>query len=249
VKKGLAIGCWVVATALGIGAGHYVLPDRSTVHWPWATGSPSGGRTSTADGTSAPPEQLPTTFAKTPPTKHDFASVKNFRQAGFSVRVYALDSGTSPTTSATLCSDEQKVGARTLGDLTGYDPSIAGSWADNRSDSTADQMIAVADSPAEARTAANELLNSNSPCRHEPVGHWVFGKPEQKLIAPGVWAAWIPQYDGKDNTTGSAPTGKTPVGAELILRNGERFSVLDAYLIGSTEQFGELAVGAANRLG
>ncbi|SDT45311.1 hypothetical protein [Microlunatus soli] len=247
MRRSVSVGCWIAAVVLGAGTGHFVLPDRGTVGWPpWSADS----TTPPADGNAtAGPEPMPSDYARTPPTKSDLASVKTFDKAGLDVRVYHLGGDGDPNTGATICSDQAGPGNRTLGDLTGYDPSLTGSWEEKGDDGTADQMIAVADSPADAKVAADQLLNSESPCRHAEVGESVLGKPREQLIEPGVWAAWIGQYPGDQNTNGEAPEGAEPCGGEIIIRNGQRFGTIGVYLCADSEQLGTLAVAAAKRLG
>lgn len=247
MRRGAAVGCWIAAVVLGAGTGHFVLPDRDSVGWPpWDTQQ----TTPPADGSASPtPETYPTDYDRRPPTTADLASVKTFAKAGLDVRVDYVGKDQDAKSGATLCSDQAGPGNRTLGDLTDYDPSLGGVWDDNDSDGTAYQLIAVADSPADAAVAAQQLVNSDSPCRHAKIGEPVLGEPRQQLIEPGVWAAWIGQYPGEQNTNGEAPADTEPCGGELILRNGQRFSVFEVYFCADTDQLGTLAVAAANRLG
>lgn len=246
MRKSAAVVSWVVAAALGLGTGHYLLPDRSTVQLPWSQASSPGGDASTP---APPPEAEPTDYAKKPPTDNDLVSVKAFKRAGYEVKVYPQNGNTSPDTAATACTESRTVGARTLGDVTGYDPAVLGTWDGKSSDETADQTIAMAGSPAEAKTATERLLAAETTCQHETPGHWLRGAAHQEVLAPGVWAAWLGTYAGDLNTTGQAPADTEPCGGVIFARNGQRFSVLEVYFCTDERQLQTLAEAAAKRLG
>lgn len=244
MRRGPAVGSWIAAIVLGVTVGHFALPDRASVQLPWDA---DGNSSATPEPSS--PEREPTAYTKEPPGNSDLVSVKAFQRAGFAVKVYPQNGNTSPDTAATACTDERTTGARTLADVTGYDPELLGTWEGKNEDGTADQAVAMADSPASARSATDRLLAAERTCQHEPSSHWVRGAAHQQLLADGVWTSWLGTYPGKDNTDGQAPADTEPCGGVVIARNGLRFTVLEVYFCTDSEQLGILAEAAAKRLG
>ena len=239
VGRGPAVAVCVAALVLGIGTGHFLLPD------PFHRAQPSTHPRRPA--TEA--EAAPATFASTPPTVADLVSVAAFRRAGLSVTVYPENGNTAPGLAVSSCTSERTVGARTLGDITGHDPKVFGTWDEPTTTETANEVVAMAESPAAATRAADRLLAAHTTCQHEPVGHWVYGGTHRRQVADGVWAAWLGQHPGSQNSTGQAPADAAACGGVAVVRNGRRFGLLEVYMCTDTQQLRTLAVAAATRLG
>ena len=237
--RGPAVAVCLAALAVGVGTGHFLLPDRSgssaSAHHP----VPRTGK----------PQAAHATYVRTPPTVDDLVSVKAFGRAGLSVTVYPQNGNTGPSLAVSSCTDERTVGARTLGDITGHDPQVLGTWDEPATSNTASELVAMAQSPAAAREAADRLLAAHTTCEHEPVGHWVYGDTHRQLVSEGVWAAWLELHPGSQNTTGQAPAGAASCGGVAVVRNGQRFGVLEVFMCTDAQQLRTLAVAAATRLG
>jgi hypothetical protein len=251
VGRRTAVALCVSALALGIGTGRFVLPDPTG-----GTGLgallPFGGSRPSAHQPVRPttkPGAARATYARTPPTEKDLVSVAAFGRAGLSVTVYPQNGNTASGSSVSSCTSERTVGARTLGDITGHDPQVLGTWDESATTDTASEVVAMAESPAAAKVAADRLLAAHTTCQHRPVGQWVYGQTRAQQLSEGVWAAWLGLYPGSQNHTGQAPGGAEPCGGVAVLRNGRRFAVLEVFMCTDAEQLRTLAVAAATRLG
>lgn len=241
VSRGAAVVLCVCALALGLATGRLLLPDRTGGEF-----VPSAHRS--AQPTSGAGTTRPT-YARTPPTEDDLVSVAAFRRAGLSVERYPENGNTAPGSPVSSCTDERTVGARTLGDITGHDPLVFGTWEEPVTTDTANELVAMAVSPGAAEVAADRLLAAHTTCQHQPVGHWVYGRAHRRQLSEGVWAAWLGLHPGSQNETGQAPADTDPCGGVAVLRNGRRFAVLEVFLCTDAEQLRTLAVDAAARLG
>jgi hypothetical protein len=175
-------------------------------------------------------------------------SVAAFARAGLSVTVYPQNGNSAPGLSASSCTAERTVGARTLGDITGHDPQVFGTW-EATSMNTANELASIAESPDAARVAADRLLAAQTTCQHQPVGHWVYGPTRRQQLPQGAWAAWLGLHPGSQNETGQAPADAQSCGGVAVIRNGQRFGVLEVFMCTDAEQLRTLAVAAAERLG
>ncbi len=208
VPRGTAVVVCLVALLVGVGTGRLLLPS-------WARGLPSLGALPPVGGSppptdhpaepTPPPETEGATYARTPPTDENLVSVAAFRRVGLSVTVYPQNGSTSPGLPVSSCTGRRTVGARTLGDITGLDPQLFGTWEEPTTSDTASEMVTMAESPHRATVAANRLLAAQTPCQHRPVGGWVYGHRHQRQLSEGVWAAWLGLHPGKQNRTGQAP--------------------------------------------
>ncbi len=239
----------MLATALGAATGRFVLPHGVTAPEkpPAVDRSASGVATPTAP--TRPPSASSTGHARTPPDERDLLSVAAFRRAGVRVTRYPQNGNTGPGFAATECTGKRTVGAQTLGDITGHDPRLYGLWEEPASSATADEAIAMAESVSQARTATTRLLAAQTTCQHEPVGHWVYGRIHRWQRHDDVRAAWLGRFPAEANTTGQAPGDAEPCGGVAVLRNGQRFGVLEVYMCTDSAQLATLATAAADRLG
>lgn len=249
LSRRTAVVICLSALLLGTGTGLFLLPDRATTHWTWM---PFRQTQSSTQGTMDPSMSAkdgPQTYATTPPTPEDLLSVAAFHGAGLLVKVYRQNGNTSPGLSVSACTDKRTVGARTLGDITGHDPELLGTWQESSTTDTADEVIATAESPAAAKVAADRLLAAHTVCQHQPVSQWVYGPTHQEQPFRGVEAAWLGLYPGQQNRTGQAPADAAPCGGIAVIRNGQRFGLLEVYMCTDAEQLRSLALAAATRLG
>jgi hypothetical protein len=241
VGRGAAVALCLCALAVGLGTGRLLLPDRTT------GGSPPAARGAATPtrGTGVPRP----TYPRTPPTEEDLVGVAAFGRAGLSVRQYPENGNTAPDLAVSSCTSERTVGARTMGDITGHDPQVFGTWEEPSTTETANEYVAMAPSPRAAEVAAGRLLAAHTTCQQQPVGHWVYGRAHRRQVAEGVWAAWLGLHPGSQNRTGQAPAGADPCGGVAVLRNGRRFAVLEVFMCTDAGQLGTLALAAATRLG
>ena len=236
-----AVAVCLSTLALGLGTGRFLLPDLTTSGPPPA----AHGDVRSTRGDDAPQAAYP----RTPPTEEDLVSVADFHRAGLSVRQYPQNGNTAPDLAVSSCTDERTVGARTMGDITGHDPQVFGAWEEPSSTATANEFVAMAQSPRGAEVAARRLLAAHTTCQQRPVGHWVYGRVNRQQLSAGVWAASLGQYPGSRNTTGQAPSEGDSCGGVAVLRNGQRFAVLEVFMCADAGQLRTLAVAAAARLG
>jgi hypothetical protein len=252
VGRGAGVAFCLFALALGIGAGRWLLPEPLTGHTLLGGLLPFGGTEPSSPRSTSPtpgPGPARPTYTRTPPTDADLVSVAAFRRAGMSVEVYPENGNTASGTPVSLCTSARTVGARTLGDITGHDPQLLGTWDEPSTTATADEVVAMAESPSAAETAADRLLAAHTTCQHRPVGQWVYGQTRRRQLTAGAWAAWLGVHPGAQNHTGQAPADAEPCGGVAVLRNGLRFAVLEVFMCTDSEQLRTLALDAASRLG
>jgi hypothetical protein len=252
VGRRTAVALCLFALLAGIGTGRFLLPDGTTGRTGLGGLLPFGGSPPSAGQRVEPtpkPGAARATYARTPPTGKDLVSVAAFARAGLSVTVYPQNGNTASSSSVSSCTSERTVGARTLGDITGDDPQLLGTWDEPATTDTASEVVAMAESPGAAEVAADRLLAAHTTCQHRPVGHWVYGQTRHQQLSEGVWAAWLGLYSGSQNRTGQAPDGVEPCGGVAVLRNGRRFAVLEVFMCTDSAQLRTLALAAAARLG
>ena len=236
-----AVALCLSALALGLGTGRFLLPDLTT------SGPPPAARGDVRPTGGTGPSRA--AYPRTPPTEEDLASAATFLRAGLSVQRYPQNGNTGPDLAVSSCTDQRTVGARTMGDITGHDPQVFGAWEEPSTTATANEFLAMAQSPRGADIAARRLLAAHTTCQQEQVGHWVYGRVVRQELSPGVWAAWLGQYPGSRNTTGQAPSDGDSCGGVAVLRNGRRFGVLEVFMCTDAQQLRALAVASAARLG
>lgn len=207
--------------------------------------------TSTAKGRATPahPASATVSPASGPVTEHNLLHVSDFRHAGVRVTPYPQNGNTMPTSALTACTAERAVGARTLSDLTGRAPAVLGTWTEPVTTATAEEVLAVAESPRRAAVYARRLVAAQTLCQDEPKGHWVYGAVHTERVPAGTSARWLAYYHDRQNVSGRAPAGGKPCGGVVIAQNGTHFAVLSLWLCTDGHQLASLARAAADRLG
>ncbi len=250
MSRRLAVVLCLLALGLGIGAGRFLLPEGTAALAHLGELLPSKGSQPSAHDPGYPTSGAsPRAYARTPPTEEDLVSVAAFDRAGLSVTVYPQNGNSGPGLSVSSCTDERTVGARTLGDITGHDPHLFGTWEEASSSDTANELVGMAESPQEAKVAADRLLAAHTTCQHEPRGHWVYGRTRRQQLHEEAWVAWLGLHPGSQNKTGQVQADADPCGGVAVIRNGQRFGVLEVFMCTDAEQLRTLAMAAATRLG
>jgi hypothetical protein len=247
-RDGLLVAA--AAVVLGTLTGAYLLPGAG----PAAPSTPVSSRPASIAPTPSPSPTSPSPARSTgggsgPVDEGNLLRVSDFRAAGLDVTSYPQNGNTAPTSSLTSCTDERKVGARTLADLTGRSPAVMGTWDERRTTDTALEVVAVAESPAQAATDVRQLVAAQTLCQDEPARHWVYGDVRSEDVGPNASASWLGLYPGEQNTTGRAPAGRPPCGGVVVARSGTHHAVLEVFLCADADQLAALARASAHRLG
>ncbi len=276
-RTGLLIAA--VAVLLGGSTGAFLLPDPGQISsspgstpdgprpGPTATPNPTVTPTATPNRTATPkrtatPQRTGTpstarpspsgpsvTTGSGPVSERNLLTVGAFGDAGLTVSVYPQNGNTMPNAAVTSCTAERTVGAQTLGDLTGRDPQVLGTWDEPATTNTASEVIAVAQSPQLADAYARRLVAAQTVCQDRSRTDFAYGDVHTEDLSAEVSASWLSAYDGKQNTTEQAPKGAKPCGGVAVVRNGSHFAVFECFICADSDQLAILARAAARQLG
>jgi hypothetical protein len=234
-----------VAMGLGLVAGWFVLPARSTLTMvPGAAPSTSGSNSPTPKPASGPM------------TARHLVTATEFRKAGFSQHVYVKDRVGDGRYANAACAGEKTLD-ETLGQQRAHFRGLMTTTATDGSDTTlartsedqvAREVAADAGSPTLAQNFAERLLLEEVPCQETPATHWVYGPTHTVDAAPNITASWMGLYDGDLNTTGTAPRGEEPCGGIAILRNGSHYGILEVDACLDTAQMTRIVGTALTQL-
>ncbi|MFC5908113.1 hypothetical protein [Streptacidiphilus monticola] len=211
----------VAAATLGVLTGRFVLPDRSS--------APAAPTASPSHSATAP------TPATGPVTERNLLTPTAFAAVGVTAHLYVRDRFGDGRYANAECAGEKTLG-QTLGGPGAHFRGLMTAAAATSDDSTlavdesaqiAREVAADAGSPALAQNYTERLALEEVPCQDEPPGHWVYGPTHTLALAPEVSASWMGGFEGKLNSTGTAPPGREPCGGIAFLRSGSHYAVLE----------------------
>ncbi|WP_406090871.1 hypothetical protein [Kitasatospora purpeofusca] len=238
VRPRSAVAALVVAAALGLATGRFVLPP------------PPGGGTAHPAGRAAPATTTPASVSASPTsatgapgtpgapgpvTTANLLEPVAFRPEVATGRIHVTDRYGDGVYANAACTGEKTL-TQTLGGPGAHFRGLTTSLrtdpgdptqATDRVDQVAREVAAEAPSPSLAQNVTERLLLELVPCQKEPPGHWVYGRTTTLRLAPDVTASWMGSYEGLLNTTGTAPEGEEPCGGIAVLRNGSHYGVLE----------------------
>ncbi|KOV39069.1 hypothetical protein ADK60_00850 [Streptomyces sp. XY431] len=236
VRVRSAVAALVVAAALGLATGRFVLPPPAG-----ATAHPAGrsapATTAPASASASPTGASGATGATGPVTTANLLEPVAFRPEVAVGRIHVTDRYGDGFYANPACTGEKTL-TQTLGGPGAHFRGLTTSLrtdpddptrATDQVDQVAREVAAEAPSPSLAQNFTERLLLEQLPCQEAPAGHWVYGRTTTLRLAPDVTASWMGTYEGLLNTTGRAPEGEEPCGGIAVLRNGSHYGVLEVH--------------------